>query len=144
MYSPPCRLENCKKMVLPNPGKWSIQGHSKAGERTGFWLEPLNIVLDAGLSTYKTPKCIFLTHSHTDHSDHIPNIFGTTTKPGKNQEGLIGRPLVMSPECVPLIKKQLESIVDRSKGVVNYCQKLEEQLNYDKGDPNNEDDKNKG
>lgn len=80
MYSMPCRLENCKELILPNPGKWKLQGHSKSGERTGFWLEPLNVVLDIGLATYRSPKCIFLTHSHTDHSSCIEYIYTNRTK----------------------------------------------------------------
>lgn len=46
---PPYLLENCKEVTLPCPAKWSLQGHSKAGERTGFWLNPLKVVLDAGV-----------------------------------------------------------------------------------------------
>ena len=100
----------------------------------------MNVVLDIGLSTNKTPKCIFLTHSHTDHPDQIANIykFGKI-KSGKNKEGLVGIPLVMSEHCVPLIKRQLENVVDWSRGVHNFCQKLEEELNYDKSVKEGED-----
>ena len=53
------RLENCEIVQLDNPEKWTLQGHSKAGERTGFWLHPEKIVLDAGLSTYRQPKAVY-------------------------------------------------------------------------------------
>ena len=61
------RIEDCEKFTLDNPGKWTIQGFSKAGDRTGFMLYPLKILLDAGLSTYLIPNAVLL-HSHTDHS----------------------------------------------------------------------------
>lgn len=123
MYQMPTRLENGNILKLPNTKNWSIQGHSKAGERTGFWLEPLKIVLDAGLSTYRSPKAIFITHSHTDHSTHIPDIYTTRTKPLKGQEHLIGRPLILPTYITPLVGKMLESIVDLANGELDYCQK---------------------
>jgi len=76
----PHRLEDCAKLQLNNPEKWTLQGHSKAGERTGFWLDPLHIVLDAGLATFRTPKAILLTHRHTDHSMGVPDIFTAHAK----------------------------------------------------------------
>ena len=107
MYQMPTRLENGNIIHLPNKLHWSIQGHSKAGERTGFWLEPLKIVLDAGLSTYKSPKAIFITHSHTDHSTHIPDIYTTRTTPFKGQEHLVGRPIIMPTYMLSLIERTL-------------------------------------
>ena len=68
------RLENCEIVQLDNPEKWTLQGHSKAGERTGFWLHPEKIVLDAGLSTYRQPKAVYLTHKHIDHTGALPYI----------------------------------------------------------------------
>ena len=122
MYQMPTRLENGNIINLPNKLHWSIQGHSKAGERTGFWLEPLKIVLDAGLSTYRNPKAIFITHSHTDHSTRIPDIFTTRTKPFKGQEHLNGRPLLLPTYTIPLVKRMLENTVDLSNGELDYCQ----------------------
>jgi hypothetical protein len=48
-------------MVVVNGGQhwrhlhWagSVQGHSRAGERTGFWIPELHIVLDGGMTTNK-------------------------------------------------------------------------------------------
>lgn len=131
MYSMPHRLENCKSIQLPNPAKWTLQGHSKAGERTGFWIEQLKIVLDAGLSTYKSPKAIFLTHSHTDHSIEISCIYegrekairkGKATKVDSEK----GRPVIMQEYCIPLIRKLLDSRTDLSTGIADYCQKTGE------------------
>ena len=34
----PARLEHCESLQLPNPAKWTLQGHSRAGERTGHKL----------------------------------------------------------------------------------------------------------
>jgi len=69
------RLEDCPQAALKTPQTdWSLQGYSVAGERTGFWLEPLKVVLDAGLPTMRTPNAVFLTHKHTDHAAALPNI----------------------------------------------------------------------
>lgn len=122
----PTRLENCPIFDLPNPSKWKLQGHSKAGERTGFWLHPLNIVLDAGLATYRNPKCIFISHSHTDHTTRLPDIYTGRTQPAKGQEGLNGRPVIMPQACVPIIKKYLESIVDLAWGKLDACKEMAE------------------
>lgn len=103
----PCRLENCPKRQLSNPSKWTLQGHSKAGERTGFWIEQLRICLDAGLSTYRSPRAIFISHSHTDHSVHVADIFARKDKPLKGQEDLKGRPVYI-PETAKLPIIQLQ------------------------------------
>ena len=124
----PTRLENGNVLELPNSLHWSIQGHSKAGERTGFWLEPLKIVLDAGLSTYKSPKAIFITHSHTDHSTHIPDIYTTRTTPFKGQEHLVGRPIIMPTYMLSLIERTLSNTIDLANGVLDYCKNKNENI----------------
>ena len=131
MYSMPHRLENCKSIELPNPAKWTLQGHSKAGERTGFWIKQLKVVLDAGLSTYQSPKAIFLTHSHTDHSFEVTHIYEGREKAilkgkgkGKGKNHKIderGRPIVMQQCCVPLIEKLINCTNDLSSGTPDYC-----------------------
>jgi ribonuclease Z len=131
MYSMPHRLENCQSITLPNPARWTLQGHSKAGERTGFWIEQLKIVLDAGLSTYKSPKAIFLTHSHTDHSIEISCIYEGREKAilkgkGKKVDSEKGRPVIMQYYCIPLIRKLLDSRTDLSTGIADYCEKTGE------------------
>jgi ribonuclease BN (tRNA processing enzyme) len=72
----PSRIEQCYTHKMSNPSKWTIQGHSKAGERTCFKIEPLNICLDAGINTYKAVRNIFISHTHSDHSYEWVHMFG--------------------------------------------------------------------
>ena len=65
-------VEDYPTRALRNPGRWSLQGHSKAGAHTGFLLHPLKILLDAGISTRCVPKAVFLTHKHVDHTSALP------------------------------------------------------------------------
>ena len=67
----PHYLEDCASCRLPGT-PWSLQGHSRAGERTGFWLPELRVFLDAGMNSYKKPLCLLVTHSHSDHSFNVP------------------------------------------------------------------------
>jgi hypothetical protein len=46
----PHLIEHSYSGELPNPAKWTLQGYSRAGERTGFFLSPINILLDSGHS----------------------------------------------------------------------------------------------
>ena len=46
----PLTVEDCEKVSLKNKSNWFIQGFSKAGERTSFKINPLNILLDVGLT----------------------------------------------------------------------------------------------
>lgn len=67
-------LEDCPTLQLENPERWTLQGYSKAGEQTGFWLHPEKIVLDAGLGTQRQPKAVYITHKHIDHTGSLPYI----------------------------------------------------------------------
>ena len=89
----PSRLEQCPMRQLSNPSKWTLQGHSKAGEKTGFLLYPHKFALDLGLNTYKSPTCAFISHSHTDHSIALMDTFRRRDTPIKGQEHLKGRPV---------------------------------------------------
>lgn len=87
----PHRLEQCYSMKLSNPSKWTLQGHSKAGERTGFWIKELKACLDAGLSTNQQPKYLFISHTHSDHAFSWPCIIGRYFPDVKGMEK--GRPI---------------------------------------------------
>ena len=43
----PHLLDDCPSIPLSNPSHWTLTGHSRAGERTGLWLDPLKIALDS-------------------------------------------------------------------------------------------------
>lgn len=93
----PYRLEQCRTYRLNNPDKWTIQGHSKAGERTGFYLKTgsgSKIYLDAGLNTYRQVDVVCLTHIHTDHSAQLPSMITSRDRP---------RPVLMPESAVPRI-----------------------------------------
>ena len=88
MKNAPCRLEDCKTYALKGIDTWKVQGHSGAGERTGYFVHGPQLVVDCGLSTWKTPSAVLLTHRHTDHSAELPQIISSHTPPRKGQEGL--------------------------------------------------------
>ncbi|MDP6583930.1 MAG: hypothetical protein QF535_04695 [Anaerolineales bacterium] len=105
----PARLEDCTTLELPCPRKVHIQGHSKAGERTGFWVAEWKLVVDFGLSTYRSPKAGLVTHSHTDHTWCVPITF---TSRGK------ARNLYMPQACLVPLTMTERSIISLSDGKI--------------------------
>ena len=91
----PFVLDFCPEIQLENPSRWRISGHSKAGKRTGLFLKPMKIVLDAGLGTLQKPAAIMLTHSHYDHTLALPTLVSRFNSPLKGQEHLCRRPVFM-------------------------------------------------
>lgn len=106
-------IEYCEKIELKNPSKWNIQGHSKAGERTGFLLNPLKITLDAGVCTLINPIASVITHSHCDHTLSLPTLYSRRKSRNKikGQEHLHGRPIYMPEACVLPIQKLMEGVI---------------------------------
>jgi ribonuclease Z len=82
-----------QKWVIPKL-KWTIRGYSRAAYRTGFYIEELNILLDAGNQSYNTPKHIFITHTH---GDHIANLPFTLINPEINSDEFV-KPIIYGPE----------------------------------------------
>lgn len=101
-------LEECKEYKLACPGKYTLKGHSLAGERTGFIIKELNTLLDCGVVTNKQPSAIFITHSHVDHAAALPYCAGCRTT--KNI------PTIMPEEAIEPIKELEQSIHDMSIG----------------------------
>lgn len=104
-------IESFNKIQLRNPSNWSIQGYSKAGERTGFILHPLKITLDAGVNTFIEPVATVITHSHCDHTLSLPTLYSYRKKKLKGQEELFGRPIFMPKACELPVQKLMEAAI---------------------------------
>lgn len=52
--------------------QFTLRGHSRGGERTGFYISQLKLFLDAGVQSYFVPQTILITHCHADHSFAMP------------------------------------------------------------------------
>jgi ribonuclease Z len=78
-----------KSYMIKKSPQWTISGYSRSAFRTGFFVNGLNVMLDAGPQCFKKPEHIFITHSHADHianlpftligdpdGDHVFNIYG--------------------------------------------------------------------
>jgi ribonuclease Z len=89
----PSRIEQCYTHTMSNG--WTIQGHSKAGERTGLYVENMKVCLDAGLNTYKNVKAVFVSHVHSDHTHELVHLLHRRNTPIKGQEKEKGRPVYL-------------------------------------------------
>jgi len=56
-------------------------GFSRAGWSTGFFIPELGWCLDAGIDANWKPSHVFITHSHSDHADKIPYLWGHGMEP---------------------------------------------------------------
>ena len=107
----PYKIEDCEKITLINPSKWMLQGYSKAGERTGFLLNPIKVLLDAGMTTSIIPNAAVITHSHCDHTLNLPLIFNGRQNKVKGQEKMLGRPVYLPEACLKPIQKLMEGVI---------------------------------
>lgn len=60
-----------KKWQIPNT-PWNISGYSMSAYRTGFYINELDLLLDAGPQHFKRPLTIMITHTHGDHIALLP------------------------------------------------------------------------
>lgn len=56
---------------IPNT-PWTISGYSRSAFRTGFYINELDLLLDAGPHCFNNPRAIMITHSHLDHIVSLP------------------------------------------------------------------------
>ena len=73
-----------QRWVVPYAG-WTLTGHSRAMERTGFVLHEIGVVLDAGVDlplqsslAGSGPRAIFVSHGHIDHMNALPALLRHT------------------------------------------------------------------
>ena len=129
----PFLLDHCPETQLENPSKWKISGHSKAGNRTGLFLKPMKIVLDAGLGTLQKPAAIILTHSHYDHTLALPTLVSGRSVPLKGQENLCGRPVFMPTGMGFKVQKLMEAVMilsDDDPIDINQTEKVWRRMGY--------------
>lgn len=70
---------------LPSASEWTLSGHSRALERTGFILSgPATLLLDAGIDVPNSsaPDMILITHTHIDHCNALP-MLARHERPGR-------------------------------------------------------------
>lgn len=61
---------------------FTLRGHSRSRERTGFYIPELNILLDAGVPSPYSPIAVLITHCHADHSVSVVQaVTNITTNP---------------------------------------------------------------
>jgi ribonuclease Z len=58
---------------FPGSG-FTLTGHSRSAETTGFYIPELGWALDAGLAIDKDVNHVFVTHGHLDHSYNMPSM----------------------------------------------------------------------
>lgn len=67
----PHLLDDCVSHKLPVLN-WSLQGHSRGAERTGFWIPELSLGLDGGISCRRRLHNVLVSHCHKDHACEVP------------------------------------------------------------------------
>ena len=115
-------------MMLANPSHWTLTGHSRAGERTGLWLDPVKLALDAGMVSQKKPTAVLLSHSHYDHTSALPQLVYSRHQDHQHnipeQESLCGRPVLMPTEAELPIQRMMEAVLSLSRGEASSVEEM--------------------
>jgi ribonuclease Z len=64
------------EMKIPN-SLFTLKGHSRGSEKTGFFIPQLKLMFDAGITTPYDPQMVLITHCHLDHSQALPMILAS-------------------------------------------------------------------
>mgnify|MGYP003684789837 CR=1 FL=1 len=94
------------------PCGYVIRGYSRSAMRSGFKIDRLNILFDAGLSCMACPSCILVTHTHSDHSQSLPQI--TTAQPRTF-------PIYVPEESVKVVKNYMDSFLKLTECTMDVC-----------------------
>lgn len=106
-------LEDCPKWKMLNT-HLTLQGHSVAGERTGFMIPELKMFLDGGMNSYRNANTILITHGHSDHCHNLPCV---ATGMGLNTvDTAIKRPTVYVPTE---IKEPVDIVMQAKRALDN-------------------------
>jgi ribonuclease BN (tRNA processing enzyme) len=124
----PHLLGDCPSVQLANPSHWTLTGHSRAGERTGLWLDPVKLALDAGMVSQKKPAAVLLSHSHYDHTSALPQLVYSRHQDHQRviaeQESLCGRPVLMPTEAELPVQRMMEAVMALSRGEASSVQEM--------------------
>ena len=127
----PHLIEHCKAWTVPGTD-WVLQGFSQSANKTGFAIFSLKLMFDAGMPTEKNVRAILLSHSHSDHSFHVPTLaMGhrescTVYCPQEMVQPLhtLCRASQSLNDCVPLVGDEQVQAIGVSPGeVFSYCTK---------------------
>ena len=87
--------------------KITLQGDAVAGRFSCFWIPEWKIFFDAGIQSDYNPEHIFITHTHSDHIYHLPNLLTEI-----NTEPIVYVPFGMK----VFVKRFLDSFYQLNRG----------------------------